>query len=202
VVVVDGTSGEAFDAVAEGTLRFSPDGKRVAYAAGREKQWCVVVDGKAGAWYPQIGQIAFSPDSKTIAYVARRPDEQMVVVGEKPQRAFDRVGDGTLVFSSGGRRLAYVARSGRASFVVVDGKRKPRFDLVGCVTFAPDGRSPVYAALRDKKAFCVVEDKPSRETFDAVWLAPGERIPFDSPKKFHYLAVRNREIYLVEEELE
>jgi hypothetical protein len=201
-VVAEGKPGEAFDAIAENTLRYSPDGKRLVYATLRDKQWCVVVDGKLGPPYASIGQIAISPDSKTVAYVARQPGVSRVVVNDKPDREYDRVGDGTLVFSGGGRRLAYVARSGRASFVVVDGKRKPRFDLVGCVNFTPDGRAAVYAALRDKKAFCVVEDKASRESFDAIWLAPGERIPFDSPKKFHYLAVRDRVIYLVEEELE
>ncbi len=69
------------------TIHFSPDSKRVAYAAlrsGNEQtplsvrfRWFVVVDGKKGAEYDRIGiggwsydTIAFSPDSKRLAFVA------------------------------------------------------------------------------------------------------------------------------------
>ena len=36
----------------------------------------------------------------------------------------------------------------------------------------------------------------------AIWLAPGDGLSFTSRKRFHYLAVREDKLYLVEEELE
>ena len=115
---------------------------------------------------------------------------------------FDRIGGGTLVFSLSGRRLAYIARSGRWSFVVADGNRKPRYDLVGYLTFTPDGRYPVYAAMKGKKTFTVVEDREASHQYDAIWMPRGETLRFVGPTRFRYLAVKEGSIYMVEEQLD
>jgi len=52
---------------------FSPDSKRVAYIAQKEKWlggsiYWMVVDGAAGKKYDQLGPPVFSPDSKRVAY--------------------------------------------------------------------------------------------------------------------------------------
>ena len=113
-----------------------------------------------------------------------------------------RIVAGTLVHSAGGRRLAYVARSGHSSLVVAHGKRKPRYDRVGYLTLAPDGRRPVYAATRGKEAFTVVDDEEAAHRYESIWMPPGEPLKFTSRTRFHYLAVKNDSIYLVEEELD
>ncbi len=52
---------------------FSPDSEHLAYAAKRNGKWVMVVDGKAGDEYEQIGigSPAFSPDGKRMAFLAR-----------------------------------------------------------------------------------------------------------------------------------
>jgi len=106
------------------------------------------------------------------------------------------------VFSPNSDHLGYIAGSRTVRFAVVDNNRKPRFDAVGYLNFSPDSQSPVYAAIAGAKAFTVVEDKPALHQYDAIWLAHGAKLPFDSRRGFHYLAVKDDSIYLVEEEVE
>jgi len=62
VVVVDGQEGAAYEKV--NLLLFSPDDRRLAYAASRAEKWMMVVDGKEGASWKSISAYAFSPDSQ------------------------------------------------------------------------------------------------------------------------------------------
>lgn len=220
LVVADGKAQKAFDTIGEQTLRWSPDSRHLAYAAQTDQQWCVVVDGRPGQTFQRIGQMEFSPDGRVLAYIAGRDSRETVVresvegpgatPGFEPERAsaetaprwFDRIGDGTLVFSPAGRRLAFVARTRRASFVVVDGKRKPGYDLVGYLTFTPDGRYPVYAAVKAGKTFTVVEDREAAHQYEAIWLPRGQALRFVGPTRFCYLAVKQGNIYLVQEQLD
>jgi hypothetical protein len=77
---------------------FSPDGKRLAYAAQKAKQWVVVVDGKEGKEYDSIGHLTFSPDSKTVVYSARRGDRQLTIAGGKEGKLY--YGIAPIVFDS------------------------------------------------------------------------------------------------------
>ena len=65
-VVVDEKEDKQYDGIGERTLIFSPDSKRVAYAAIKGNKWCVIVDGKEDKQYDGVGEGAFifSPDSK------------------------------------------------------------------------------------------------------------------------------------------
>ena len=199
-VIVDGEPQAAYDAVGEDSLQFSPDGARLAYAAMAEGRWHAVVDGEQGRAFDGISQMLFSPDSKHLAYISQVGTAEMVVLDDRDGRVFDRVGGGTLVFTPGGSRLGYVARSGRASFVVVDAVRKPRYDMVGYLTFTPDGRHYVYAATKDTEAFTVVDDQEAAHRYEAIWTVPDARLIFDAQKKYHYLGLKEGNLYLVEEE--
>jgi WD40 repeat protein len=202
-VSIDGRSQPPYDAIGEGSLLFSPDGSRLAYTARSGKQWMLVVDGKPGKPYDSIGQVLFSPDGRSLACKVRAAGTQMVVHDGREGRIFNRVGDGTLVFSPNSQRLAYVAMvSHKDSCVVVDEKRRHRYDFAGYLTFTPDNRAPVYAADNGKKAFTVVDEGEAVRQYDGIWNVRGEKLIFDSPKKFHYLGVREGKIYLVEEETE
>jgi hypothetical protein len=126
----------------------------------------------------------------------------LVVVDGREQPGFLRIGDNTLVFSPNSRRLGYIARTRRASFVVVDGKRGRRYDMVGYLTFSPDGKHYVYAATQGADAFTVVDGHEAAHRYQSIWTLPDARLPFDSRRKFHYLAVKEGSMFLVEEELE
>jgi len=79
-VVVDGAEGKEYDGFA--VLIFSPDGQRVAYAAGRGGKWLLVVDGVEGKEYNRLGKgsLIFSPDGRRVAYMAGRGEKPFVVV--------------------------------------------------------------------------------------------------------------------------
>ncbi|HYL11749.1 MAG TPA: hypothetical protein VEV41_01865 [Terriglobales bacterium] len=107
-MVVDGKAGAKYDAIGEGAPIFSPDGKRVAYAAQKGAKLFVVVDGKAGAEYDTIGggTLVFSPDGKRVAYGARKGANWLVVVDGQEGAEYAWIG--TLSFSPGGV-LEYLA---------------------------------------------------------------------------------------------
>jgi hypothetical protein len=76
--------------------------------------------------------------------------------------------------------------------------------MVGYVTFTPDGTSVLYAAikLKGKKTFTVVDDKEAAHQYDGIWMPRGAKFTFTAPKKFYYLAVKEGNMVLVEEELD
>jgi hypothetical protein len=55
-IVVDGQEGKRYDDIGASGLLFSPDGKRVAYAAQAGEDWLVVADGIEGKRYDGLLQ--------------------------------------------------------------------------------------------------------------------------------------------------
>ena len=205
-VVLDGTPRGKHDGI--GQIAFSPDGRILAYVVKRQSSEAVVTEplqpplARSGTGAGGAGKSPPGGSPKPGAPPAGGPGSEGGPEGSGPPRFFDRIGGGTLVFSASGRHLAYVARSGRWSFVVADGNRKPRYDMVGYLTFTPDGRSPVYAAVKGKKTVTVVEDKESSHQYDAIWLPRGEPLRFVGPTRFRYLAVKDGNIYQVDEQID
>jgi hypothetical protein len=163
--------------------------------------------------------MVFSPNSKYLASIVQLGTTQMVVLNllEKnmfqEQAIFDRIGGGTLVFSPDSNRLGYIGRAGRKSFVVIASAamakrgssrsaRKRGYDMVGYLNFTPDSDHYVFAAVSGDKAFTVVDDQEAAHRYDSIWNIQGTRLLFDGRKKFHYLAVKEKSICLVEEELD
>lgn len=68
-MVIDGQAGPEYDGI--GTPVFSPDSKRVAYLAVKDKKCLVVIDGQAGPEYGMIvkGGPTFQADG-TLEYLA------------------------------------------------------------------------------------------------------------------------------------
>ncbi|TFG67134.1 MAG: hypothetical protein E4H27_09355, partial [Anaerolineales bacterium] len=83
--VVDGRPHGSYDTIGEGTLRFSPDGRHVAYAARTGDKWLAVVDGKElkkhaeFQGYEGIAEMVFSPDSRFLAYTAKLGTAELVL---------------------------------------------------------------------------------------------------------------------------
>jgi Tol biopolymer transport system component len=216
---VDGSEQKPYDTIAAGTLRFSPDGKTVAYAAKQGSQWMIVINNHEGKPYDGVSDMVFSPNGKYLASIVQLGTTEMVVLNllEKnmfqEQAIFDRVGGGTLVFSPDSNRLGYIGRAGSRSFVVVAStavvkrgvsrqNRKRGYDMVGYLNFTPDSDHYVFAATSGDKAFTVVDDQEAAHRYQSIWNIQGTRLLFDSRKKFHYLAVKDKNVYLVEEELD
>src|SRR3990172_7732287 len=88
IVVVDGKEGKKYDVIGEG-YSFSPDGKRLAYAAEEGEKFMVVVDGIEGKKYDNIGNPLFSPDGKRLAYAVKDNNKVFVVVNGEEGKKYD-----------------------------------------------------------------------------------------------------------------
>jgi hypothetical protein len=134
---------ERFEFMGTGTLRFSPDGNHVAYAARIGQKWSVVVDGQAGATFDAIGKpgVIFSHDGQHMAYMARTGQTWSLVLDGQPGASCDDYRVDSVVFSSDDKHLAYDARSNQKWFVIMDGQPGPAYDLIGSpsATYRPDG---------------------------------------------------------------
>jgi hypothetical protein len=149
----------------------SPDSTHLAYVATTGNKWFVVVDGKAGKQYDDIGgySLAFSPDSTHFGYAASRGNKWFVVLDGKEGKEYDFIAGG-LVFSPDGRHLAYVASTGNKNFVVLDEKEgREEYDGIGgySLAFSPDSTHFGYAASRGNKWFVVVDGKEGKE-YDGI----------------------------------
>jgi roadblock/LC7 domain-containing protein len=147
----------------------------------------MVVDGRAGSPYDEIGPPVFSPDGKHVAYTAVRArvglglppfrEEQLVVADGQEGQVYDGIGDGTPVFTPDGR-LVYKAYVGEKLGVVVDGVRGRLYDDLasGPPVVSPDGRHVAYAARVAGKSLLILDGAES-PAYDAV----GEGTPVFSP---------------------
>jgi len=119
--VIDGREGRAYPKVGFiGPSAWSPDGRRVAYAASPGgDRWLVVVDGREGPVYDDIhGGPVFTPDSRHVVWVALRNEEWFAVVDGTETRGYDhfsyRHGDPSYVAFDGPDRLRAIGeRDGR-----------------------------------------------------------------------------------------
>ncbi len=77
-VVHNSRPGKPYKAV--GTLRISPDGRRIAYGALLDGKWRMVVDGVEGEPFNTVKEPLFSPDGRHVAYQAMKGEKWHLVV--------------------------------------------------------------------------------------------------------------------------
>lgn len=100
------------------------------------------------------------------------------------------------------RRVAYAAGSGNKRVVVVDGKEGKQYNSTSHPIFSTDSKRVAYAATEGNKGFLVVDGKEGKQYDDVISRRlHGGGIVFDSPNRFHYLALKGNGVYLVEETL-
>ena len=201
-VFLDDQKQGPYQTIGDESLRFSPDGARLAYAVQVDDRWAAVVDNQAGEPHDGIAEMRFSSDSKHLAYVAQDDQSEAVILDSKPERSFDAIGGGSLVFSPDSRTLGYIARSGYARFVVIGGARKPRYTMVAYLNFTSDSRHFAYVALNETGAFTVVDNLRAVHRYESIWNPPARKLLFDYRDQFHYIALKDNEIFLVEEKIE
>jgi hypothetical protein len=110
-VVVDGAEGQSYQAIS--TIRFSPDGRRLAYVARRGGRSIVVLDGQEFGPYERLipDSLAFSPDGGHLAWIAGRGEQQMIVVDGVEGGAYTAVlSAGPLAFDPTGAINAIAVR--------------------------------------------------------------------------------------------
>jgi len=148
--------------------QFSPDGRRLTYAAYDEGKWYVVVDGQKGPSFADAGTPVFSPDGETVAFRATSDSRAyFAVMGTTTGASFDWVG--RVSFSPDSRRLAYGVRDGGQAWVHVGDERRPSKYVPEQVVFSADGLHTAYWAMEESGSRrSVVIDDVAGPRFDAV----------------------------------
>jgi Tol biopolymer transport system component len=188
-VMVDGVAGKTYTSIPRVVLteagikqqiEFSPDGRRVAYVAGRGKKFLVVVDGKEGPEYDRIGVGApsFSPDSRRLAYFAERGGKTFAVVDGIEGKPFDHASSSAPIFSPDSRRVVYMARHGKQTHVVIDGVEVVEPEYAGDPEFSKSGKRMAYVVVR-KDQWRVVTDGKEGKPYRGL----GNNIEFSDDEK-------------------
>jgi Tol biopolymer transport system component len=198
--VVDGKEGKAYSAVAEFT--FSPDGKWLAYWAAQAGKLHVVIEGKEGAAYDELGLPTFSPDGATLAYGAGLGQRKFIVVNGQPQTAYASIGEPA--FSPDGKRLVYIAdlTANGPTLLVDSGKEGKHYDGIEEDLYFSAGGQHVAMVAHVGDEELVVVDGVEGKPYDLIITLGGGKVQFDSEERFHYLAVKGGELFLVDESIE
>jgi Tol biopolymer transport system component len=141
---------------------FSQDGSRIVSVGILGTQMSVILDGKTGPMYEEIGRPAFSPDGALIAYPARKDKLWFIVVnGKEGPAAYDMIV--TPQFSPDGLRVVYRARKGGKRFIVTadrDGRtvrEQPPYEMVWQPAFTNGKRSIAYGVKSGRELWWKVE---------------------------------------------
>jgi Tol biopolymer transport system component len=155
-VVLNDKELKSYDAIVAETIRFSPDGKRLAYVATdstvQKGRGFYVIDDQRTPTYDQLiaGTFMFSPDSKRYAYQCVKGNAKVVVNGIDESNAFEDVREAE--FSADSASLAYLARrQGRWLAVVNNTEQNQTYDGAGNLQFSKDGKRMAFVAVRGEK---------------------------------------------------
>jgi Tol biopolymer transport system component len=199
---------------------FSPDAARVAYAARREKDVAVLLDGDRGLEFSSIiaGPV-FSPDNRHIAFAITDKGATALVidganVGRGPSGGTDFITE--LTFAPDNQRVAYIGVTGGSMYeegltararrrVYVDGVAGTEYDVpyLGRLQFSPDGKHVYYVVgglpeASRKVGFLVVNGREGKR-YDDVFGRP--RLHEDQ-RAIRYTAQSGRRFYSVKASIE
>jgi len=130
VAVINGVESTPYDLIA--SLLFSPAGGRTCLVVRQGGNWCVVVDGKEGKWYPAnvVSDVPmmFSRDGQRLAYVAHAENNpDAVIVDGVSRKELNAVNE--LVWSTDSARLLCKAFYW---YVLEEGKPDKEFRTLEC----------------------------------------------------------------------
>ncbi len=172
-VMVDGVAGKTYTSILRAPLteagvqqqiKFSPNGRRVAYVARRGEKFLVVVDGKEGPEYDRlrVGAPNFSPDSRRLAYFAERGGKTIAVIDGVESKPFDGSSSVAPTFSPDSRRVVYLANHGKGTHIIIDGVETAEPEYVGQPDFSKTGKRMAYVVVRQDKWYVVTDGKEGK----------------------------------------
>jgi hypothetical protein len=179
-VRLDGDVGDAYDEILADSMRFSADGKRLAYAARKGSDWFTVLDGKprpTGKSMPS--QESFSPDGKHFLFVCKT--ETGMAVDQDGILTESCVDVRDIVFSRTGPHWAWAAEAQDGKWkAYVDGRAVgDGFDQIDELSLNSDGSRYVYVARTSQMGglgmpgqFTVVVDGKRNGPYFAVTASP------------------------------
>jgi hypothetical protein len=212
VVYIDTQPPQEYDAAA--SIDFSPDSKQAVYVAFRNQKAFLVVNGREGNRFDDIGYkinaqnvspFFFSPDSRHLACVVREGFYQKVIVDDQEGKQFyERIDAGTVLFSPNSQHLAYIGRRNTLKVVNLDSNELTTTDDAQAPTFSPDGKHFAYIILRDQR-WHVIFDGEESPAWDEIKLQRNFPEGTDLPpmafsadsRHFAYEARRGPESFIV-----
>jgi len=130
---------------------FSPDGKKLAYAAAETGRWRILQGNTRSEEFHAVGGLTFSPDGAELSYWAKEGTDSPAIVikgGWKSKGYPDIIWGPT--YSPDGRKITFAVGRRHSDqwkeFVVVGDKDSELFDEVWSPRFSPDGRNVVFGA--------------------------------------------------------
>ena len=157
----------------QGSVRFSPDGRRLAYVACREKKMRLVLDGVEGKPLDGIadGHPLFSPDGGRLVYAGVLDGKWRLfeAISGRETKPYEKLGP--VVFSDDGQHMALLVWHGKKCAVLVGNKEQPEYDNAKDLTFSPDGKRLAYAAATQDEWRMVV-DGQAVQSLGRPGLAP------------------------------
>ena len=191
-------------------LTMSEDGLHVAFAARMGAEWFVVMDGEAQERFDGIGEVKFSPNGERLAYKAMRYEKgflkkvpkSCVMLDGICSDFYEGIGRTGFNFSADSKRFVYSAINEQHSFGVIDGRETIRYDGIGANTpfFSPEDRYCVMVASVVKKLSVLIDEEPG-EIYKSIVMRDGGGVHFSAVDAFHYIALVDEELYLVEEKI-
>ena len=174
-VAVNDRAGAVYDEV--GPPVFSADAKTVAYAARKGERACVVTGSGESEPCDHVYRIAVGAKSGLAYALLQGSTCVLVHNGREVYRGGPRPNH--LAISADGASLACSeSRDGRVR-IVVDGEPGDWFGSVENLSFAPDGRTPVYLAREGEETFVVVGKRrhgPMTPLTDVAYSDAGDQL--------------------------
>jgi len=166
-VVHNGKPGKLYQAVQPNSVRISPDGKRVVYAAKTDTKVVVVLDGKEIGTYDEVAPPVFSPDGRHVAYEGKLGDKWHIFMdGQKSAPAlsfFDKP-----VFNADSTKIMLIENTENDQI-----KRIVICDLTFKVLATVSGDAQPCVVSSDKSHIAVVTATAGKK-----WVS---ELKFDSP---------------------
>lgn len=153
-------------------IRFSPDGRQVAYLSGNAGEQYVVLNGVQQPTYVKVDNLTFSPDGKRFFYKAYKKGGTSLLTSLVVDGVEGAWYDEILypAFSPDSKRFLYVANSYSSrenpiikQWVVIDGIEGKKYDTLGIPIFSPDSKHVVYTADT-----AVIEDEKVKYTYSTI----------------------------------
>jgi hypothetical protein len=170
MIVLDGHPQKAYDSIAEYSLVFSRDSRRLAYRAVVAGKTVMVCDQTESKPYDlmRLGP-GFSPDSMHLAGVVEEHGKTFAVIDGAEGRPYDGLLTGDFTFSPDSKHVAYAMKLGQKNLVIRDGVDQEQFDAVGnsTVSFSDDSRHLVYEGVNLGKS-SIVFDNQKLDAFDGA----------------------------------
>lgn len=169
-------------------------GNPPAYVIKRGEKWHVMLNGKLGPPYDQIGNnIIFSRDKKHMLFRGSRGRYDFIVLDGVEGKERGSIIENSYAFGPDGKP-AYVMLDGRGRWVIIGDIENGPYDYVlGEMEFSEDGKRSAFVAERDRQRFVVI-DGVEGPKFDDITL--DIRFSADA-KRYSYAGKRGGKQYAV-----